>query len=164
MILKFKGETSISKMSSIIKEVVTDIQGKASLEGASFKIKDAEVGIIFNVNGSMNGIQVQHDGVDELFKVVVELDDKGNIKKSIDNSQKSFMDEYTRAVAKGEEKSYKTMKSVYDNEDLDLVDVEDGGDIKKKTFKQISTGDMVIRYYKDGKLVGEFGCGNKENR
>lgn len=159
MIIKFKGETSLNKLPKLIKEVTTDIQQRAGIPETQFKIKAAEIGLVFKVGEEMHYLNVEHEGVPEIFKVAVELDEKGNIKKAVDNENKSFMDDYSRARAKGEADSIgrKEIKSVYKDSDLEFQREENGGDLVCKYYLHKETGELVERFYRDGVLVGEAG-------
>lgn len=159
MIVKFKGETSLNKLPKLIKEVTADIQQRAGIPETQFKVKDAELGLVFKVGEEMHYLNVEHEGVPEIFKVAVELDEKGNIKKAVDNEKESFMDDYTRARAKGvaDEIGRTEIESVYNDSDLDFHREEDGGDLICKYYKHKQTGELVERFYRDGILVGEAG-------
>ena len=107
----------------------------------------------------MHYLNVEHEGVPEIFKVAVELDEKGNIKKAVDNEKESFMDDYSRARAKGVADSIgrTEIESVYNDSDLDFHREENGGDLVCKYYKHKQTGELVERFYRDGVLVGEAG-------
>ena len=159
MIIKFSGETSINKLGKLIEEVVENIQKRAGLDSASkIKVKDCQIGVMFEVDGEMNFLDVEHDGIKEIFQVNVALNEEGNIVKAVDNEEESFQDEYTRTVLKGlESPNVKEILSVYNDEDLKLVNKVDGGDLVEKTYNHKVTGECVLRYYRNGILVGEMG-------
>ena len=159
MIIKFNGETSINKLGKMIQEVATDIQQRAGLEkGTKLKVKDCQIGVVFEVNGEMNFLNVEHDGLKEMFQVNVELDKKGNISKTVDNEEESFQDDYTRSVIKGMENPLtEEIPSVYNNEDLEFYFEENGGDLVERRYKHKETGETVLRYYRNEILVGEMG-------
>lgn len=160
MIIKLNGTTSLNKLPKIIKEVVTDIQNRAGLSSSSYKVKDVELGVLFKVNGEEMLLNTDIDGVKEPFKVVVALDEKGNIKAMKDNENESFMDEYEKRVTAGQEVAYEVIESVYNDEDLEEIYSEDGGDIVCIRYKH-KNGERVERYYKNDQLVGELGYINK---
>ena len=86
MIIKFNGETSINKLGKLIQEVVKNIQERAGLDsGTNIKVKDCQIGVVFEVNGEMNFLNVEHEGIKEIFQVNVQLDSRGNIAKAVDN-------------------------------------------------------------------------------
>lgn len=164
MIIKLHGETSLNKLPKILKEVITDIQNRAGIDESKFTIKDAEIGILFNVNGEKMYLTVEHDGLKEIFNVHVELDEKGNIKTKKDNEEESFVDEYSRAVAKGLENPVtKEIESVYNDEFLKEVSRNDVGDLVEIQYIEILTGETVYRYYRNGVLIGEVGHKNQKN-
>ena len=98
-------------------------------------------------------------GVIEPFVVHVELDEKGNVKRTKDNEEESFLDDYSRAIAKGlESPTIQEIMSVYNDEDLDCFDSESGGDLVAYHYKHRIEKDLkVIRYYRNVVLVGETG-------
>lgn len=161
MIIKLHGETSLNKLPKILKEVITDIQNRAGIEESKFTLKDAEIGILFNVNGEKMFLSVEHEGLKEIFNVHVELDEKGNIKGKKDNEKESFADEYTKAVAKGLENPVtKEIESVYKDEFLKEESRNDVGDLVEIKYTEILTGETVYRYYRNGVLIGEVGHKN----
>lgn len=163
MIIKLHGETSLNKLPKILKEVITDIQKRANIEETKFSVKDAELGILFTVNGEKMMLSSEIDGVIEPFKVHVELDAKGNVVKKKDNEEESLLDDYSRAIAKGlESPTTEEIESVFNDEDLIQEHEESGGDLVAKYYKNIATGEHVIRYYRNGILVGETGYKKKE--
>lgn len=159
MIIKFNGETSINKLGKLIQEVVGTIQERAGLEkGINIKVKDCQIGVLFEVNGEMNFLNVEHEGIKEIFQVNVELDKKGNIAKAVDNEAESFQDEYTRTVLKGLESPVaEEIETVYNDEDLKFISEVDGGDLVEKVYNHKITGEVVLRYYRNEILVGEMG-------
>lgn len=150
------GKTTLTKLPKILKEIITEVQAKAGVESAPVKLDKAELVFTFMVNGEPQYVTVNHDGVVELFTVAVKLDEKGNIERAVNNEYESFLDEYTRATAKGEIKEYEVIQSTFKDEELETVRVNDGGDIQEIIYRHIETGDTVVRYVKNGELVGEL--------
>lgn len=156
MIIKLHGETSLNKLGKIIKEVAEDIQARAGLESAKFKVRDCEIGISFIVDGESKSINVEHDGLKEMFKVHVKLDEKGNIDFTKDNEEESFLDGYTQSVLKdGEPVGTEEIESVFFDDELEFLEEENGGDLVAKYYKDLKEDLLVIRYYRNGILVGE---------
>lgn len=164
MIIKLHGETTVNKLTKIIKEVVTDIQKRAGLEENKFTLKDVELGVLFNVNGEKMMLSSEIDGVSEPFAVHVELDEKGNIKRTVDNEEESFLDDYSRAIAKGlESPTTEPIESTFNDGDLVEYDAESGGDLVALHYRhKTEAGLFVIRYFRNGILVGETGYKKKE--
>lgn len=164
MIIKFNGETSINKLGKLIQEVAGTIQERAGLEkGTKIKVKDCQIGVLFEVDGEMKFLNVEHEGIKEVFQVNVDLDTKGNIAKAVDNEEESFQDEYTRSVLKGIENPLtEEIPSVYNEEDLEFITEENGGDLVERRYRHKETGEIVLRYYRNGILVGEMGYKTKE--
>lgn len=158
MIIKLHGETSLNKLPKILKEVISDIQNRAGIEESKFTIKDAEIGILFNVNGEKMFLSVEHEGIKETFNVHVELDEKGNIKNKKDNEAETFADDYSRAIAKGFDATItEEIESSYKDEFLVEEERTDAGDLVEIKYKEIITGETVFRYYRNGILIGEIG-------
>lgn len=150
------GKTTLTKLPKILKEIITEVQAKAGVESAPVKLDKAELVFTFMVNGEPQYVTVNHDGVPELFTVAVKLDEKGNIERAVNNENETFLDEYTRAMAKGETKEYEVIQSSYKDEELETVRVNDGGDIQEIIYRHIETSNTVVRYIKNGDLVGEL--------
>lgn len=166
MIMKLHGETSLNKLPKIIKEVVADVQARAGIPDAKFTVKDVEVGILFNVEGEKNFLSVTHKGVAEPFKVHVKLDQKGNVDMTVDNEKESFLDDFSRAVAKGEDSpaGHEPIESVFEDADLEEVHEEDGGDLVAKYYQHKKEDLLVVRYFRNGVLVGESGYKKKQEK
>lgn len=157
MIIKFRGSASVSKITKHIKDITEDIQKRANIEASSLKIRDAEIGICFMIDGKPMMLDTEHDGIKEPFTVMVQLDDKGNIEKKKDNEMETFLDKYSIAVAKGEEPHYKQIHTKFNWDDLELINTEHIDDrLKIKHYRHILTDEKVHQYYKDGILVGEY--------
>lgn len=150
------GKTTLTKLPKILREILTEVQARTGIENAPIKLDKAELTFTFNVNGEAQYLTVNHDGVAELFTVAVKLDNKGNIERAVNNENETFLDEYSRAVAKGEIKEYEVIQSSYGDEELETVRVNDGGDIQEIIYRHVETGDTVVRYIKNGDLVGEL--------
>ena len=143
------GKTTLTKLPKILKEIITEVQAKAGVESAPVKLDKAELVFTFMVNGEPQYVTVNHDGVPELFTVAVKLDENGNIERAVNNENETFLDEYT--------KEYEVIQSSYKDEELETVRVNDGGDIQEIIYRHIETGNTVVRYIKNGDLVGELG-------
>ena len=163
MIIKLHGETNLNDLSKVLTEIIQDIQARAGLEKSSFTLKDAEIGILFNVEGEKMMLSVEHEGVKEIFKVHVNLDENGNIKNRKDNESESFEDAYSRAVAKGLENPLtEEIESVYNDEFLIEKNRIEVGDLVEVEMKHVVTKETVYRYYRNGILVGELGVKGRE--
>lgn len=156
MIIKFNGTMDIEQLKTNIETVVGDIIRRAGLEGHNIAIKDAQLGVLFNVDTNPQYLTVEHEGVPEIFEVNVKLNDAGEIDRAVDNEKESFHDDYTRAVAKGEEAPVtEEIESVFNDDELEEVEVVDAGDLKEVHYNLKDTEDSVVRYYRNGLLVGE---------
>lgn len=163
MIAKLNGEVSLSKLPEVVKEVVKDIQERAGLPALKFKVKDAQLGLVFKVGDEMHYLTVEHDGLSEIFQVQVQLDEKGNIKKAVDNEESTFIDGYSRAVAQGlESPAVEEIESVYNIADLEEVSKEDAGDLVAIQYSHKETKERVVQYFRNDVLVGEMGYKEKE--
>lgn len=165
MIIELHGEISVEKLSEVLMEIITDMNTRVGLNAdINFNLKDVKVGVVFNVNGEKMGLVVEHEGIKEAFTVHVELDEAGNIKRAKDNEEETFLDEYSRAISKGlESPTTEEIESVFNDEDLEEVFTETGGDLKAVHYKhKIQEGLFVVRYFRNEILVGETGYGKKE--
>lgn len=163
MIIKLHGETSLNKLGKIIKDVTEDVQKRSGLESTKFKVRDCEIGISFNVNGESKILNVEHDGLQEIFKVHVKLDEKGNVDFKKDNEEESFLDGYTQSVLKdGEPVGTEEIESVFFDDELEFIREENGGDLVAKHYKDLKEDLLVIRYYRNGILVGESAFKKRE--
>lgn len=158
MIIKLHGETTLDKIGGVLLEVIQTVQEKAGIEKAPFTLKDVGIGVLFNVNGEKMMLSSEIDGVVEPFTVHVELDSDGHIKRKVDNENESFLDDYSRAVAKGLESPItKEIESVYSDDDLVEVNREVQGDLKAVYYTVKETNEKVVRYYRNDVLVAEAG-------
>ena len=164
MIIKLHGETSLNKLPKILKEVIADVQKRAGIEEPKFTVKDVELGILFTIDGEKMMLSSEINGVVEPFILHVELDKKGNILRQKDNENESFLDDYSRAIAQGlDSPTTKEIESVFNDEDLVQEHEENGGDLIAKHYVHTLTGENVVRYYRNGILVGETGYKKKES-
>lgn len=159
MIIKLHGETSLPKLPKVLREVIDNIQERAGLSADKIRVKDVQVGVVLTVEGEEKIISVTHDNVTEMFQVHVKLDKKGDISMSKDNEEESFLDDYSKAIAKGEQPSAGTeeIESSFDDADLEFLYEENGGDLVAEYFRNKKEDMNVIRYYRNGVLVGESG-------
>lgn len=159
MIIKFNGTMNTEQLVKNIEGIVSDIIERAGIESKDIKITDARVGVLFTADTNPQYLVVTHDDVPEIFEVNVKLNDAGEIDRTVDNEKESFHDDYTRAVANGEESPItEEIESVFDDEDLEQTEVIDAGDLQEVHYKLKDldgTQDTVIRYYRNGVLVGE---------
>lgn len=151
------GTIAASKPNAVIKEVVNDIMERANIsKDTKYKIKDLSCNIAFMVDGVEQALTVEHQGHPEMFTVMVKLDKKGNVEKAVNNEKQSFIDDYTRSVLNGEEKSYtEFIKSEYDAKDLEFLSELCVEDKKEIVLRHKETNQLVLQYYVGDKLVGE---------
>lgn len=139
-----------------IETLVNEVLVRAGMEAKDFAIRDAQVGVLFNVDEEPQYLTVVHDGQPEIFTVNVKLDDNGEIDRTLDNEKESLNDEYTKAVNRGEESPItKEIESVFNDADLEEDKVVDAGDLKEIHYKLKGSDDAVVRYYRNDTLVGE---------
>lgn len=157
MIIKFNGTMSHEQLARHMAEIINHTLDK--LEGVDdTKLRDVQVGVLFTVGGEDQYLTVKHDGLDEIYNVLVKLDENGEIERSKDNKEETFLDDYTRAVAKGEEFKVDPIESNYDNEELIKIAELDGGDLVEThyIFKDNCPSDVLVQYHREGVLVGEY--------
>lgn len=166
MIIKFNGSMTVDQLSTHIKQITSDIQKRAGIDRCDISVKDVQVGVLFHTQAGEEPqyLTITHDDVPEVFQVNVKLDDNGNIVRSVDNEKESFYDDYTRAINKGEDSPCITeIESVFMDEDLEQLDVVDAGDLKEIRYSVKDSDDIVIRYYRNGILVGEAFLKSKQD-
>lgn len=163
MIIKFNGTMDTEQLAKNIESIVSDIIKRAGIESKDIKIKDAQVGVLFTADTNPQYLVVTHDDVPEIFEVNVKLNDAGEIDRTVDNEKESFQDDFTRAVANGEESPItEEIESVFSDEELEQTEIIDAGDLQEIHYKLKDTKDTVIRYYRNGVLVGEALAKHKE--
>ena len=156
MRIQTKGKTGLNNVQAMIKAIVENTLEKANLDAnIEYKVENFTTDIVFNINGEEQKIIVNHGGLDEIFTVAVGLDSSGTIIKSADNLKESFIDEYVRQEMTGQVKEYDTIESEFTPEELKEMDVNDLGNVKEIVYEIIATGEKLLQYYKDDKLVGE---------
>lgn len=157
MIIKFVGEQTTEQMMENLTKVVSEVLVKVGIEGVPFKVKTVEMGLVFDVEGEQQFLTVAHEGVEEIFQINVQLDEEGEIKKSVNNEEQSFQDDFTRSVMKGEEfKVGEPIESEYNEADLIELDRVDGGDIVEVRSRHKETDEIIYQYFYNGELVGEM--------
>lgn len=162
MRIQTKGKTSITKVSKLIKEIVTETLAKANLDAdVKFKIEDFACDIVFNIDGQEQKMTVNHNGLDEIFTMGVNLDNKGNIDRTADNLEKSFIDPYVRQEMTGQAHVFETIESAYNDDELEHLDTNEAMGVQEIMYKLKGTDKHIVRYYKDSNLVGELELDNK---
>lgn len=162
MRIQTKGKTSITKVSKLIKEIVTETLAKANLDTEiKFKIEDFACDIVFNIDGQEQKMTVNHNGLDEIFTMGVNLDAKGNIDKTADNLDRSFIDPYVRQEMTGEPISFEIIESVYNDDELEHLATNEGMGVQEIMYRLKGTDKQIVRYYKDSNLIGELELDNK---
>ncbi|HBF7594819.1 TPA: hypothetical protein KOX39_003434 [Clostridioides difficile] len=157
MRIQTKGKTSITKVSKLIKDIVAETLAKANLDtDVKFKLEDFACDIVFNIDGIDQKITVNHNGLDEVFTMAVALDKKGNIDRTVDNAERSFIDPYVRQEMTGEAMVFETIESEYTPEQLKTLDVNEHLGVKEVISEIIGTDKHLVQYYKDNNLVGEL--------
>ena len=154
------GTVSLSKVNTVIKDVVKDVIERAELpKDVKFKVRDLSCQIAFMIDGQEQALTVNHDGIQEIFTVKTALDKKGNIEKAVNNSKASFLDNYTRASIKGEEIDYSNTPEIvspYGENELELLSILSVEDKAEKVYRHLTKNIYVLRYYIGNKLVGEL--------
>ena len=156
MIIKFNGNMNEEQFVKHVETLVKDVLSRAEMKLSEYSIRDAQVGVIFNVGDEPQYLTVEHDGTPEIFTINVKLDKNGEIERTVDNEEQSFHDEFTKAVNRGEESPInKEIESVFNDDDLEKLHTVDAGDLQEVQYKLKGTDDKVVRYYRNGVLVGE---------
>lgn len=155
MIIKFNGTQNLFNFVKNLHEILDDIQERAGLEEQPFKLRDVQVGIVFGEEGNEQYLTVSHDDIPEVFQVQVQLNEAGQIDIQKDNQEETFMDDYSRALAKGEESHLvDEIQSVFEDSELEEIDRIACGDIEEVIYSSVD-GLEVHRYYRNNVLVVE---------
>lgn len=166
MQIYIQGTATPEQVVAHMKAVISDLLGRIEApSNTTYKLVDVEFKVGFDFgDGTLQyaGIKREVGGemVDEIFQVAVLLDENGEIKFSEDNENESFHDGYTLAQAAGVEYEYEGIESMYDNDDLEVLDyIEDSEEDDKKVmaarYKIKGTEKILVRYFKGEKLVAE---------
>lgn len=163
MIVKFRGTQNLFHFVKNLDGIILDIQERAGLQEQPFKLRDVQLGIVFGEEGNEQYLTVEHDGVSEVFQIQVALNEKGEIDLQKDNQNETFLDDYSRAVSKGEASPVtEEIKSVFDDAELMETERINCGDIEEVHYTT-PNGTHVIRYYRNGVLVAEQGIKQHNN-
>ena len=150
MIIKTNGATTVPQLENIVKEVVGKVEDQLGQKVEHIRLKDAEIGVLLTVNGEEQYLTVTHDDFEEIFTTFIQLDERGEIARAKDNEEESFLDDYTRSLAKGEKPlTYEKIESIYNDEDLTYV-AEVGTEELRECRYLNKEGQTVIRYYQEG--------------
>lgn len=169
MIVQFVGklnaETLMEQLNDIVmntaEKAMQENGGTATIHGA--EIHDAEFTVKFQVEG-MAEPQIltveHHQGQPEMFKWIVNAETL----ESSSNKDESEFDEYTVAKAKGIEKEFIEIDSIYSILDLqETVDLADNyGNMSKKVYEHIE-GFKVVQVRQNRKLIQEYKLIPKED-
>lgn len=153
------GTLPTSRVNGVIKDIVKEVLSKTEFPSdIKYKVKNVSCDIVFMCEGKEQVLTVNHGGLDEMFTVKCALDNKYNIIKQVNNSEKSFIDEYVRRTVSGTNDTveYEEIKSEYSEGELEYITElsEDGK--KEVTYKLKGKDKYVLRYYVYDKLVGEL--------
>lgn len=159
MIIKFNGTLTKEQLIEHIDTLVSDVLVRAGMttDDLHIALRDVQLGVLFSADtANPQYLTVEHDGVPEIFELNVKLKDNGDIERRKDNEKESFKDDFTRAVAKGEGSPItQEIESVFKDEELEEVNTVDAGDLQEVHYNLKDTEDEVVRYYRNGVLVGE---------
>lgn len=164
MIVKFMGQQTTDQLFDNINTIMNDITSRTKLSSSGFKLRTVELGFVFNVDGEDKFLTVNHDGIEEIFQINVQLEQDGTIKKAKDNEDESFQDDFTRSVMRGEDfmVDCPVIESEYNADDLIELDRLDGGDTIEVRYKHKQTNEIIYQYFFNNVLVGEMAVTNKE--
>lgn len=146
-----------------ILEIVTTMAKRMGLpDDILFCIENVSFTVAFDIDGKPQYATVPREingkKINEMFEVIAEMDEDGNIKETTDNEEESFVDGYSLAKAAGEEYKYEGIKSKYKDTELEPISelkVEDGARAVKYNIKAEPDKELV-RHYKEDKIVAEY--------
>lgn len=161
MRLNIKGDIKLDKIGGVISEVTKDIF--SSIESAQgdgeIIVNNPSIELAFVVDGYEEPVKltIKHDIGIEPFTVEIEVDEDGTVVKSKDNKDTPIYDEVYHKLARGEEIELPTepIESKYKDEELEELDVIEGGDLKGIRYQIIGSDIELLRYYNNGILVVE---------
>jgi len=158
MKVTFVGEINVEVMTQKLVEIAQSTierlekEHQAKINGHS--IHEVDLQIKFDVEGmdEPQMLTVDHNGVTEPFQWIVDL----NEGKELTNEHESMFDEYSKAMAQGEEHQFKEVESLYNDADLLLEHTETFGDMKKEFYSVAQEDYKVVRIYQAEKLIQEY--------
>lgn len=155
MIVRVHGELNVNRLGRVLDKVISDILDRVDAKGA--KLHDPVIETAFRVDGHEEPVKmmVDHETGAEPFTVDVEVDADGNIIGEKDNEEIPLFSELYHKLLKGEEIELPTepIESVYNDKDLEELDVMEAGNLKGIIYKY--GDDKVVKYYNNGSLVAE---------
>lgn len=139
-------------------------------DGTKFIVEGLEFKVIFVIDGVETYASVPRDingeTVNEIFEVVVDLDEDGNIVQTADNEAESLLDGFTLANSIGQEYQYEGVESGYSNDELEVIDSVGENtefDVMSVRYQVIGDPDTeILRHFKGNKLVAEYTFKPKE--
>ncbi|MGG4039006.1 hypothetical protein ABEV80_12910, partial [Heyndrickxia ginsengihumi] len=96
-------------------------------------------------------LQKTHKGHPELLHWIVDTDKD----TEINNEKESMFDDWTVAKSQGQEYQFKEVESHYNDEDLQIENYEDFGDMSKGVYNH-KEGFKVVRVFQGKKLIQEY--------
>lgn len=158
------------RVEELVEEILANMAKRIGVpEGTQVAIEDLEFKVIFSINGEEQYAtvprEINGETVNEMFNVVVHLDENGNVKQAEDNEDESFYDGYTLAQAVGQEYQYEGTESSYDDEQLEEVEVLGSENVDVKSIRYTLKSDPeieIVRHYKGDLLVAEYEYRNGE--
>lgn len=158
MKVTFVGEINIQRMAEKLVEIASSTVERLEKEHNTkingYSIHEADVQVKFDVEGADEPqmLTVNHHGMTEPFQWIVDMDKE----TEINNEDQSMFDEYSVAKAKGQEKQFEEIKSIYNDADLELEDVEAFDNMSKKVYTVLNEEYKVVKVFQDDRLIQEY--------
>lgn len=155
------------KIVEALDEVMTSTADRLQKE-QGIKITGAEfTKALFTIGYFVEGMEdsqlltvEHHTGVPEMFKWVVDLDKE----ERSHNEDVSAYDPWTVAMAKGEQKEFETVETIYvpEKDFIDEVQRDEYGDMSRVIYEH-TNGNRVVQVLQKGRLIQEYTLIPKED-
>lgn len=158
VIFKNTGNSSLESITEQFKEIVSGTIGSLKrdkdVDVESAHATEIEFTVALNVKGQEDPVYLNvehHEGFPETFtwEYDMETQDKSN------NEYESLISEENINLAQGKEVEFQEINSLYDEQDLHLEKENRAGDMLERIFTHNETGEVVVQYYQQDRLVQE---------
>lgn len=140
----------------IIKEAIEDVYLTHAEFTIAFKIKGQE---------ELVHLTVQHHEQPEMMTVVVDIDEKGNIKEIQDNDDKSlYTDEMVHVMTKKQSALFNVIESQFTGKEVLAHEYIVGDFVLKLLTDEADPSVFYKQYYQKGKLIQEVVGKFKDNQ
>lgn len=159
------------RVEDLVAEIIANMAKRIGVpDGTEVAVEGLEFKVIFIADGQEQYAtvprEVNGETLNEIFTVVVHLDENGNVVQAEDNEKESFYDGYTLAQSVGQEYNYEGTESKYQNDELEVIESlgeNTSTDVMAVKYKVKANPEIeVVRHYKGDLLVAEYEYRPKE--